>query len=87
MTKLSDQQINQIDHAFAERRVSNTCLSCGDKQLVTADDLHGLTAYTHAMGPGAQPSHEVTMSAVRICNHCGYVQHYSLVRLDLDSML
>ena len=87
MTKLSEQQIAQIDHAFAERRVSNICLSCSDKQLETADYLHGLPVYMHAMGPGAQPIGEVTMSAVRICRHCGHVQHYSLVGLGLDSML
>ncbi len=87
MTKLSDQQINQIDHALAERRVNNMCLSCGDKQLETADYLHGLPIYAHAAGPGAQAAGKATMSAVRICNHCGYVQHYCLVRLDLDAML
>ena len=87
MTKLSDQQINEIDHALAERRVGNTCLSCGDKQLETADHLHGLPVNTHTMAPGAQPADEVTISVVRICNHCGHVQHYSLARLGLDSML
>jgi hypothetical protein len=39
------------------------------------------------MAPGAQPADEVTISVVRICNHCGHVQHYSLARLGLDSML
>lgn len=80
MTKLSELQINQIDHALAERRVSNTCLSCGDKQLETADYLHDLK------GSGAQPADEGAMAAVRTCNHCGHIQHYSLGRLGLDSI-
>ena len=86
MTKLSDQQINEIDHALAERRVSNACLACGGKQLETADYLHGLPVSRDAVRPGAQPADDVTMSAVRICDHCGHVQHYSLVRLGLDPM-
>lgn len=87
MTKLSDQQINQIDHALAERRASNTCLSCGGKQLETANYLHGFLVFTHAQDPGAQSADQVTMSAVRTCNHCGHLEHYSLVQLGLDSVL
>jgi hypothetical protein len=71
------QQIDQIDHALAERRASNACLSCGNKPLETSDYLHGLPV---------QATGEITTSAVRICDHCGHVHHYSLARLGLDSM-
>ena len=77
MTRLSMQQIDEIDHALAERRASNACLSCGNKQLDTADYLHSL--HVHA-------TDEITTLAVRICDHCGHVEHYSLARLGLDSV-
>ncbi len=86
MHELSDKQIAAIDHALAENRVSNTCLSCGDRQMETTDYLHGLPLQSDGAAPVAQPSGQVTVCAVRVCRHCGHVQHYWLAPLGLDSV-
>ena len=78
MNAMTERQVAEIDRVLADNRVSNVCLSCGDKQLETDSRLHQLPLAVENGVPGA-----VTCAA-RICRHCGHVQHYALGPLDVD---
>lgn len=81
MSKLSEDQIAVVDHALAERRVTSKCLSCGDKQLHTDGFLYELPGF------GAAGSGDASICVARLCDHCGYVQHYSIKSLGLEQDL
>ena len=84
---LSEQDMARINAALDEGKASRKCLSCGSRDIPLNPEMLGLPTAQHGQKVGAVATGKGQMCVARVCKRCGYTMLYSVVALDLDSMM
>ena len=84
---LSEQDVARINAALDPAKASRMCLSCGSRDIPLNPEMLGLPAAQHGQKVGAVPTGKVQMCVARVCQRCGHTMLYSVVALNLDSMM
>lgn len=87
MAHLSDQDVARINAALDAAKASRKCLACGARDVPLNPEMLALQTAQHGRTAGAVPTGQAQMCVARVCKRCGHTMLYSVVALNLDSMM